>query len=126
VALACRRLAEAEKVLAKEVGRGQFARRRLLGRAHNGSPLPCHRYTVPRGKRRLVQDPYARMVAARVVIWRQAGWSYERVFYELLHSGVRQRNGKEFSMTGLRRLCEVEQALQAREAAASPTGSPAR
>jgi hypothetical protein len=126
VALACRRLAEAEKVLAKEVGRAQFARRRLLGQALNGAALPCFRYVGRRGRRRLVQDAHARKVAALVVCWRQGGWSFERVYFELLHSGVRKQNGKEYSLSGLRRFCEVEIALQAREAAAPPTGSAAR
>jgi DNA invertase Pin-like site-specific DNA recombinase len=126
VALACRRLAEAEKVLAKEVGTAQFRSRRLAGQALNGNAPPCFRYVGRRGKRRIVQDPYARQIAARVLHWRQAGWSYERVYYELLHSGVRKPNGKEYSLSGLRRLCEVELALQAREAAAPPTGSAAR
>jgi hypothetical protein len=126
VALACRRLAEAERMLAREVGRAQFARRRVLGQALNGAALPCFRYVGRRGRRRLVQDPHARKVAAQVVCWRQAGWSFERIYFELLHAGVRKQSGKEYSLTGLRRLAEVEQALQAREAAASPTGSAAR
>jgi hypothetical protein len=126
VALACRCLVEAEKALAREVGRAQFARRRLLAQPLNGNAPPCFRYVGRPGKRRLVQDLYARKVAARVLVYRLAGWSYERIYFELLHAGVRKPSGKEYSLTGLRRLAEVEQAIQAREAAASPTGSAAR
>jgi hypothetical protein len=59
VGAACRRLAEAERVLAKEIGTDQFRRRRLAGMPLNGSPLPCHKYSGPREKRRLVQDARA-------------------------------------------------------------------
>jgi DNA invertase Pin-like site-specific DNA recombinase len=117
VAVACRALTAAGKALAKEVGAADFLRRRSNGAALNGNAPPCFRYVGPRGKRRLVQDPRVRRVAAGVVEWWHAGWSWEAIYRHLYRCGVRQRNGKEFSMTTLRRLCVAERRLQAREAA---------
>jgi hypothetical protein len=116
VGLACRRLGEAERTLAREVGRAQFARRRLLGQPLNGAAPACFRYVGRRGRRRLAQDLQARKVAAQVVCWRQTGWPWERIYWHLYRAGVRQRNHKAFSVTALRRMAEVELALQAREA----------
>ncbi len=115
VAAVFRVLAAAETAKAKERGALDFARRRMRGLPLNGQAPPCHRYVGPRGKRRLVQDPYVRQVAGRVVDWRDRGFSWESIFFHLREQGVRQRSGREFSLTALRRLDLAERGLRADE-----------
>ena len=116
VAAVFRVLAAAEANKAKERGARDFAQRRLKGRALNGQAPPGYRYVGPRGRRRLTQDPYVRQVAARVVEWKDRGYSWESIWRHLRALGVRQRSGCEFSVTGLRRLYLAERRWQAEEA----------
>jgi DNA invertase Pin-like site-specific DNA recombinase len=117
VAAALRVVAASTAQLAKEQGAADFARRRREGLPLNGKAPPGYRYVGPRGRRRLVQDPHARALAVELVRWREAGWSWEQVYFHLIEQRVVTRDGRRWSLTSLRRLYYAERVLQAREAA---------
>jgi DNA invertase Pin-like site-specific DNA recombinase len=116
LSLAFRALLEAERSLARERGRADFARRRRRGLALNGHAPPGFRYVGPRGKRRLVRDEYAGALARRLIEWRRQGWSWEQIYWHLREHRFTTRDGRAWSVTALRRLHDAERSLRAREA----------
>jgi DNA invertase Pin-like site-specific DNA recombinase len=100
-------------------GHGERIRSAFLDRRRQGRPTGTAPYgfrtSGPKGDRRLVADPYTRNIGRQIVAWHQAGWTFERIYFDLLRQGVRKRNGKEWSLGAIHRAFVGECNLQAQE-----------
>jgi hypothetical protein len=62
----------------------------------------------PRGRRTKVQDPKEQEVMRWIVEQRQAGSTWERIYFDLLRRHVRTRAGREWSVSRIRRAYAAE------------------
>ncbi len=95
--------------------RAAFAVRRRQGKPV-GRPPYGFRCAGPRGDRRFVRDDYSRAIGRKIVEWKLAGHSWERIYYHLLEHDVTKRDGSEWSLGAIRRAYLGECRLLAREA----------
>jgi hypothetical protein len=68
----------------------------------NGHPGYEFKLRGPKGHRTKVPDPKEQQVMRWIVEQRQAGWTWERIYLDLLRRGERTRAGREWSMSRIR------------------------
>jgi hypothetical protein len=68
----------------------------------NGHPGYGFELRGPKGNRTKVADLHEQQVMRWIVEQRQAGWTWERIYFGLLRRRARTRAGREWSVTGLR------------------------
>jgi hypothetical protein len=61
-----------------------------------------------KGRRLKVPDPKEQQVMRWIVEQRQAGWTWERIYFDLLRRGERARQGREWSVSRIRRAYAAE------------------
>jgi len=68
-----------------------------------------------KGRRTKVPDAKEQQVMRWIVEQRQAGWTWERIYFELLRRKERTREGHEWSVSRIRRACAAEVQGKTRE-----------
>jgi DNA invertase Pin-like site-specific DNA recombinase len=110
-------LAKMEAARTAERGKEMMARRRLLGKALNGSAPYGQKLVGRPGHRRLVPDLDVRRVGKLIVRWRmEDGHGWEAIYRCLLRRGERRKNGNEWSMGSILRAFDGERRLMLLEA----------
>jgi hypothetical protein len=105
--------------LADRCRRGHSTRRRT-GKLANGSCGPGFRLTGRKGCRRKVSDEAEQLLIRKVADWRAKGATLETIYFHLLKHRIKRSNGREWSISALRRGCDREIALRQQEAMATP------
>jgi DNA invertase Pin-like site-specific DNA recombinase len=81
-----------------------IARRKANGRAGSGAPPYGYKIVGKRGKRRYALCPFTRRIGKWVVEWRLAGKTWDELYWGLIRQGVRNKKGREWSRSVLRRM----------------------
>jgi DNA invertase Pin-like site-specific DNA recombinase len=86
----------------------------------NGRPPYPYRLAGPKGSRRRVLDRKLRQIGKKIVALKEAGRSFDAIYFELLAAGCRDqtRGGIEYSRTRIQDIHRAELALQQQEATA--------
>jgi DNA invertase Pin-like site-specific DNA recombinase len=71
----------------------------------------------PKGRRYFVPDPKARAIGAKILEWREAGWTYEAIYLHLFKNKILNPFGREWSEGGIVRTIGYEKRLQLKEKA---------
>lgn len=89
--------AELEREMISLRTREALARRAASGKARTqGIPLGMKR-VGPKGKKRLVEDPKAKALGAKLLELAEGGYSYDAIFWWTLQHRVRKPDGKFFT-----------------------------
>jgi putative DNA-invertase from lambdoid prophage Rac len=107
-------VAEFERARIAERNREAKSRARSQG-FHSGRPPYGFVLEGPRGKKRLVPDPYTRALGKQVVQWRLEGRTLDEIWRHLLTNKIRTANGGEWSRTAIRRVFLGEMRLLGKE-----------
>src|SRR5262249_20368167 len=74
----------------------------------NGHPGYGFKLRGPKGHRTKVPDSKEQQVMRWIVEQRHAGWTWERIYFDLLRRGERTREGREWSVSRIRRAYAAE------------------
>src|SRR5262249_27377526 len=74
----------------------------------NGHPGYGFKLRGSKGRRTVVPDPKEQQVMRWIVEQRQAGWTWEAIYYDLLRRRERTRAGHEWSVSRIRRAYAAE------------------
>ncbi len=69
----------------------------------NGHPGFGYKLRGPKGRKTKVPDPKEQQTIRWIVEGRNAGWTWERIYFNLLRRRVRTRTGREWSVSRIRR-----------------------
>jgi DNA invertase Pin-like site-specific DNA recombinase len=82
--------------------------RQLEGKRHGRyPPLGMMFDTDEHGEERPVSDPEELAIMRQIADWRNDGWTWESIYFELLRRRVTTRDGREWSTTRIRRAYDV-------------------